>query len=212
MRLGFDIDGIVCDMAQAMVDHMNEKYGLNYDITVFYNHELGENKYVEDPKLNEEITKSMKHNVIRNNDVLLELKPYDDSIRHLHVLRKNGHEIFFITSRSKDNEEATFKWLRKNKVPFDGVYVVGRKNVVGQGGKGPVGRMLNLDFFIDDDFPNLEDMYRYKGRWRKGLALFTRPWNEWMKLEPDKYVRITDWPEIVRHIGIANRSDIIHHV
>lgn len=211
MRLGFDIDGIVADMAQAMVDHINKEFGFNYDITVFRNHELKDNVYINDEKLNKATVDSMKKNVIRNDAALLELKPYDDSIRHLHILKKTGHEIFFITSRSKDNEEATIKWLRKNKVPFDGVYVVGRAGVMGQLGKGPYGRSLNLDFFIDDDMPNLEDMYKYKSRWRKGLALFTRPWNEWMTLEADKYIRLNDWPDIIRHIGISNRSDIIHH-
>lgn len=211
MRLGFDIDGIVCDMAQALVDHINEKYGLNHDVTVFHNHELGKNKYVEDEELNKEIVSSMKKEVIRNNDVLLTLKPYDDSIRHLYTLRKNGHELFFITSRSKDNEAATIEWIRRNKVPFDGIYVVGRSGVVGQRGKGPYGRSLHLDFFIDDDIYNLEEMYKYKNRWFKGLAIFTRPWNEWMKLEIDKYVRLNDWPDIIRHIGISNRADIIHH-
>jgi uncharacterized HAD superfamily protein len=210
MRLGFDIDGIVCDMATAMIDHINNKFGLNYDINVFHNHELSNNKYVEDEALNKEIVTAMKKEIIRNDEALLELKPYDDSVRHLHILRKNGHEIFFVTSRSKDNEKATIEWLRKNKVPFDGVHVVGRAGIVGQLGKGPYGRSLHLDFFIDDDMPNLEDMYRYKNRWYKGLALFTRPWNEWMALDSDKFIRINDWPSIIRHIGVANRATRMH--
>ena len=206
MRLGFDIDGIVADMGTAMVDHINEKYDLNYTTSIFHNHALSLNKYVEDEKLNKEIVKSMQENVIRNDEALVNIKPYDDSIRHLHILKKNGHVLFFVTSRSKDNEGATIEWFRKNKIPFDGLHVVGQRGVVGQLSKGPFGRALNLDFFIDDDLPNLEEMYRFKNRWFKGLAVFTRPWNERLLLDSDKFIRLNDWPDILRHLGISSRA------
>jgi uncharacterized protein len=206
MKLGFDVDGIIADMATAMIEHMNEKYHLNHTISVFHNHALGLNKYVEDEKLNKEIVNSIQENVIRNDEALINLKPYDDAIRHLHILKKNGHVLFFVTSRSKDNEGATIEWFRKNKIPFDGLYVVGQPGVVGQLSKGPFGRALNLDFFIDDDVPNLEEMYRFKNRWFKGLALFSRPWNDWLLLDSDKFIRLNDWPDILRHMGISSRA------
>lgn len=199
MRLGFDIDGIVADMAQVMIDRVNEKFGLSLTTEAFKVHEVRNNSYVDDPDLNKEIISTMFTDVIRNDDAIKEIPLYDDAIRHLYMLQKAGHHLFFITARGKAQKDSTIDWFIKNKVPYDEIHVIGSES------KGRYGRSLNLDFFIDDDFPNLEEMYKYKQRWRKGLAIFDRPWNRKIPVDPMRYARLSDWPDVFRHIGIHNR-------
>ena len=85
--------------------------------------------------------------------------------------------------------------------------MIGRDEVNGHlnTSKGRVGRSLNLDFFMDDCSWHLADMYRYKSRWRKGLGLFTQPWNKNEVIDITKYIRFDNWKDIIRHLGIHKR-------
>lgn len=206
MKLGFDIDGITCDMGKALVKLINDEYGLNYDINVFKNHNIHINTYVEDPELNEEIAMAMHTGIIENTEAIVELEAFEEAATALRRLAKSGHTIHQITSRPKTQYKVTVDWLRKNKIPFDTLHVIGED---GKGSykvsKGQIGRALNLDFFMDDCIYHLDDMYRYKNRWRKGLALFTQPWNVDKAIDLNKYVRFDDWDQVIRHLGIHKR-------
>lgn len=208
MKLGFDIDGIVANMSKSMVDHINEKYGLNHTDEIFSSHSCNENTYVDDPELNAEVAYSMREHIIYNDAAVLAIEPYVAGAEAIRKLAKSGHDIHFITVRPKTQEIATAKWLRNNHIPFTSLHVVGKRDLADPNppiGKGRLGRSLNLDFYIDDYPRHLYDMYRYKNRWRKGVALFTRPWNVEHKLDPSKFLRFDDWDKIIRHLGIQKR-------
>ncbi len=206
MKLGFDIDGITANMALAMVTLMNEKYNLNYDVTVFKNFNIHENTYVDDPVLNEEIAMAMRSQVIENPGAVGGIEIYPDAVEALRKLSKAGHTIHHITARPQNQHDATVAWLRKHYVPFDTVHVIGKNGKDGHRvSKGQIGRSLNLDFFIDDSPRHLTDMYRYKNRWRKGLALYTRPWNINDPVNESLINRFSNWKKIIRHIGIQKR-------
>jgi uncharacterized HAD superfamily protein len=205
MKLGFDIDGITANMAKKLVEVMNEKYGLDYDETVFKDHAIHNNKYVDDPELNEEIATYIRNEVIENPEAIPTIETHKEAVLALRKLAKSGHTIHHITARPANQKVVTVDWLRDNNIPFDTVHVIGK------GGpnrmkvsKGRLGRTLNLDFYMDDCSWHLDDMYRYKNRWRKGLGLFTRPWNEG---EPLSYntLRFDDWKSVIRHLGIQKR-------
>ena len=202
MKLGFDIDGIVANMAQAMVDLINKKYDLNYTVNVFKFHELWKNKYADDEKLNRQITQDMYDEVIGNQDALLKIPPYADAVQALQTFKKNGHSLHFITARRDPSKKSTVEWFRKNKIPFDTIHVTGSTH---RPRKGMLGRTLNLDFYIDDQDEYLAEMYMYKNRWRKGLFLFTRPWNKDEVIDLSKFKRVSSWKEINRYLGIYNR-------
>lgn len=208
MKLGFDIDGITCNMGKALVELINEKYGLNHDIHVVKNHDLhsSDNLYTDDPELNEEIAMSMRTEIVENPEAIINLEAHEEAVIALRKFSKSGHTIHHITSRPNIQFDATMEWLRANKIPFNTVHVIGNS---GKGGhkvsKGGVGRFLNLDFYIDDCSYHLDDMYRYKNRWRKGLALFTQPWNENEIIDFSRYVRFDNWDQVIRHLGIHKR-------
>jgi uncharacterized HAD superfamily protein len=199
MKLGFDVDGITCNMAQSMVDLINERYNLNYGVDVFEDHNIKNNNYVDDPDTNAEIVLAMREEVIENIDGLIDLPVYEEAVEALKKLSRQ-HSIHHITSRHVDQTQATIDWLRKNYVPFDTVHVVGGTGT----GKGRLGRTLNLDFYMDDCDWHLKSMYRYKNRWRKGLGLFTRPWNANIPIDYTM-TRFDDWKSIIRHLGIQKR-------
>jgi len=205
MKLGFDIDGIVANMALTMIEHLNDTFNLNHTETVFINHRIFDNKYVDDPEENKKIAISIYDNVIHNEDTLLILKPHEEAVEAVKKLSRY-HSIHFITARSKDQHSVTVNWIRKNLIPFNTIHSVGknghRGNVVS---KGQQARALNLDFFIDDDPANLPDFYRYKNRWRKGIGLFTRPWNVNEPLDTSRFIRFNEWDEVIRHLGIHKR-------
>ena len=203
MKLGFDIDGIVADMAQSLIDHANEKYNLNHTIEIFRYHNLFKDEYTDDPDLNKEIAKSMVDNVVHNEDAILKVKAYEGAADSLLKLQRH-HSIHFITSRRKEEKGSTTQWLRDNNIPFDTFHST-VSSPPGGSIKCMLGRSLNLDFFIDDQDKHLLAMYRYKARWRKPLALYTRPWNVWMPLDESKFIRVENWTEIVRHLGIHKR-------
>lgn len=206
MKLGFDVDGIVANMPKVMVEHINDKFGLDYTENVFVCHNIFDNTYVEDQEENEKIAMSMLDEVIADKDTLLSVPVYEDAVEALRKLSKSGHSLHYITSRPKEQIKVTVDWFRLNQVPFDSIDAVGKNGKKGNlVGKGQTARTLNLDFYIDDCTDHLDDMYRYKNRWRKGVALYTRPWNVNDLLDPSRFIRFHNWKEIIRHIGIHKR-------
>lgn len=203
MKLGFDIDGIIADLPQSMVEHINKEFNLNYTQSIFVNYNIFKNKYVDDAEKNDEIALSILKNIVQNSDALLAVRVYKDGTGALRKLVKAGHSIHFITARPASKYKVTVDWVRDNKIPFNTIHTVGRDSNFES--KGKLGRSLNLDFFIDDFPHNLEEMYKYKERWRKGVALFNRPWNINTPLDGTKFNRFDSWEEIIRHLGVNKR-------
>ena len=198
MKLGFDMDGIVANMSEIMVASMNEQFGLNHSPEIFVYHDLFKNSYVGDEEIDKEIAEFLHTGVIRNKEAVLSIPPYEEAAAAIRKLSRQ-HTIHFITARGPSQLKICIKWLRKNNIPFNSVHTVGKEP------KGMTGRSLNLDFYIDDEVRHLETMYKYKNRWRKGLALFTRPWNKDAAFDGSKFLRVDDWNFITRHLGVQNR-------
>lgn len=205
MKLGFDIDGVVANTPLAMVTYINNKFDLGFTEKVFKHHDIYSNVYAEDPVENEKIASAMLKEVILNGKRMAAVKAYEDAGIAIRKLSRQ-HTIHFITSRPKSQHSVTASWLRKNQIPFNTLHSLG-SDAPGGGnvGKGRTCRALNLDFFIDDDPNNLPDLYRYKKRWRKGVALLTRPWNEDLSIDTSKFIRFDNWEEVTRHLGIHKR-------
>lgn len=203
MKLGLDIDGVVADMASDLIIKTNEKFGLNLTVDDLKRHNLFKADYTGDSELNHEIALFMVKEVVHNKAVLYDIKPHDDAVDALRSLRRAGHRFYFITARRADEYDVTINWLRRNNIPFEALYV--SPSIKGDSRKGLLGRSLNLDFYIDDQYKHIENMYRYKNRWTKGLGLFTRPWNRTEKIDGNICIRFENWQDIIRHLGIHNR-------
>ncbi len=198
MRLGFDIDEVINDLATRLVEEANAKFGTELTRDVFVHHTLTSNVYANDPTFSKRISDYMA-NLVHDLTFIVSAKPTKDALKHLKLFKKAGNTLYYITSREHGKESITADWLRKYKIPFNGVYHVGD-----YGDKGPLGRQLCLDFYLDDYEPNLEQMHRYKSRWRKGLGLLTRPWNK-TSIDGSRFVRFDNWQMVLRYLGASRR-------
>lgn len=198
MRLGFDLDEVVIDLCTVFEDHLRKEYGVDWPAGCFKEYDFKSCKFVEDEEKNKAIIDDMFF-IANNPDYQFSAEPIEDAIETLHKLRHQGHELFFITNRPKANKHKTFLWLRQRKIPFTSLHVIGHDE-----NKGAVGARLKLDMYVDDLQKHLESMLEHKSKWRKGLLLFDRPWNQG-PIDTRSYKRVHNWKEILRHAGIQNR-------
>ena len=198
MRLGFDLDEVVVDLTSEMEKHIGATYGIEWPAECFINYDFRTCVFSPDEETNRNIINDMV--VVANDpDFQINASPVEGAVEALHKLKRVGHKLFFITSRPKQNQPHTFKWLRDNDIPFDRLAVVGKSIP-----KGLFGRKYVLDMFVDDLEPHLESMLHYKKRWSKVLLLLDRPWNS-NYIDGSKFQRVFNWQEILRHVGIGNR-------
>jgi len=201
MKLGFDIDEVVCLLSEKIAEDTVTKFGTSYE-----NAKAMVDGFIKDYnfKINNvhneanEITKFFLYEAYNANTLLS--APFDKEGQYaIRQFKHSGHSIHFITSRDKKFKDLTVNWMRKNKIVFDSVDFVGHN-----GEKGIVARALNLDFFLDDLETSLESLYKYKKRWRKGLCLLDKPWNG-DYIDGSRFKRLHNWTEVKRHLGIQNR-------
>lgn len=196
MKLGFDIDEVVCDLTKYLSMYLKEQYGLKWSLDDWCKYNLSACDYsgCGNEKLNKEIAADLWQKSL-DFGFLGQCPPVDGAIKALQGFKKGGHTLHYITTRPKKKEHLTIEWLRMNNIPFDSVHHVGLG-----GEKGFIGRSLNLDFFMDDLERNLRSMLRYKQRWKKGLVLLDKPWNR-----DSHFVKLSNWNQVIRHLGIHNR-------
>lgn len=198
MRFGFDLDEVVVDLTKEIEDYLSINYGIEWPAECFIKYDFTDCHFTNNVELNNKIIEDLV--VIANDtDFQFKAEPVKNAVNVLQKLKKDGHKLYFITNRPKQNQPLTYRWLRNNKIPFDDLKFVGKQEE-----KGVWGQRFKLDMYVDDLYTHLESMYRYKKRWRKGLILFDRPWNS-HSIDSTRYTRINNWKEILRHIGVANR-------
>jgi uncharacterized HAD superfamily protein len=198
MRLGFDLDEVVVNLTDVLSEYIQNNYGLDWSPENFAQYNFKYCTFVEDEVLNKKIIDDM-FLLANDSDFQTKCEPVVGAREVLQKLKRQGHKIFFISARPKQNQPQTFKWLRQQEIPFDGLKVIGHDKV-----KGYYGMKLMLDMFVDDLEKHLDSMWRFKKRWRKGLLLYTRPWNI-KSIDGSRFTRVYDWQGILRHIGIQNR-------
>lgn len=201
MRLGFDIDEVICLLSERIAKDAMVKFDMNYeDARITVNDFIKDYNFKRNNAHNEtdEVIKFFLYEAY-NIDTLLSAPPDKEGQQAIRLFKHGGHSIHFITSRSKRFKDLTVDWMRKNKIIFDSINFVGHN-----GEKGIVARALNLDFFLDDLEASLESLHKYKKRWRKGLCLLDKPWNDGY-IDGSRFKRLRNWTEVKRHLGIQNR-------
>lgn len=146
MRIGIDIDDTITDLQDDLFTE-----ALKYDKTlrdsgVIYpeRHYIGQrfdwNEEEKEYYLGDIRWKVMNSAKIR-----------EGAIETLNILKREGHEIIFITARSdrynKNPYDSTYNWLIDNNIPFD-------KLIVSALDKGLTCEEENIDIFIDDQEKN----------------------------------------------------------
>lgn len=151
MRIGIDID-----------DTLTNTYELAFNYAEYFtiNELKKEIKFVDREKIRNRFTQTF-HNWSDEEDKAFWNKYYETIVNNVRIklfakevidkLRSEGNEIYFITARHKsdkfDIEETTKKWLEKNEIKYEKIYL----NVLN---KGEVAKDNNIDIFIDDNITN----------------------------------------------------------
>jgi len=198
MRLGFDLDEVVVNLTAEFEKYLYENYDIDWPFNCFVNYDFVKCVFHENNDINAGIVDDMLR-VANDAEFQFNAEPHDDAREVLQKLKRAGHKIYFITSRPKQNQPLTFRWLRQNDIPFDSLEVIGHSKQ-----KGVFGLKYKLDMFVDDLEKHLESMWLYKKNWRKGLILLTKPWNS-DSVDGSRFLRIDNWQDILRHVGIQNR-------
>lgn len=198
MNLGFDLDEVIAQTGKMVFSKFNERNNsdLTHEaLTSFY---FDENTFSEDEAEQEKIVNELL-DILFSDDYILDIEPYEEAVKALSTLKRQGHDIFIVTKRHTKTKDLTLEWLRAHKVPCTKLVLTGLEE------KGAAARRYKLDGFVDDLAENLIDLHKTKMRWHKGLMLMTRPWNCNDYIDTSKYTRVSNWGEVLRRIHIGNR-------
>ena len=198
MRLGFDLDEVVVDLTAELEKYIDINYGIVWPADRFIHYGFRQCKFTDDELFNKRIADDLS-NIANDPDFQYQAVPAEGAVDVLHKLKHTGHKIHLISSRPKQNQPLTFRWLRSKGIPFDSLDVIGHSEQ-----KGLYGFKHDLDMYVDDLVKHLESMLLHKKRWRKGLLLFDKPWNR-VPIDGSKFKRVDGWYDILRHVGIQNR-------
>ena len=198
MRLGFDLDEVVVDLTSEFEKYLESTYGIEWPMNCFVDYNFVKCTFHHDEEFNARIVEDMLR-AANDAEFQFQAKPLAGATEVLHKLKKSGHKLYFITSRPKQNQPYTHKWLREYDIPFDKLIVIGHEKP-----KGVWGLRYRLDMYVDDLQKHLLSMWAYKKRWRKGLLLLDKPWNDDYDTGT-RFKRVSNWYEILRHVGIQNR-------
>jgi 1-acyl-sn-glycerol-3-phosphate acyltransferase len=205
MNIAFDIDGVLTDFEWFL-----ETYGSRY-----FSRHSGQKAFrvkasasvAERFGYSEEWEKKFytrylfwyaKHYPIRENAA--------ETIREL---RQQGHKVYFITARAlaeknnvlgKWSRACLYKWLRQNRVDYDGIEFVSVNNSPAE--KCSVCRKLGIDIFVEDDAANIEQLSKICK-----VICMSADYNETVS----GGVRVLDFGEIYWYICGNTDFKILHH-
>lgn len=139
LNICIDIDGTITD-PYYWLSYANSYFNSNisesevtsYDITKVLN--ISENDYLK-------FYEKYKFKIHSKQELRTDVKY---ALNRLYEL----NNIYFITARDKSLELLTFQYLKKYKIPFDKLFVLGTHNKV------PKATELNSDIFIEDSYDN----------------------------------------------------------
>jgi uncharacterized protein len=161
LRLGIDLDGVVCDFNAGWMDLHRAEFGsdLNPEMVVTWNnlHELGGFadmgafwRWAQE--------KADRPSIFRH------LEPYPNAIETMHWLRAQGHSIVIVTAKPRWAVADTLRWIADHDVPTDEIHIRFRKYRV------------ECDVYLDDSPIVLPELVKHRPS--ASVCRMIRPWNE----------------------------------
>lgn len=139
MRIGVDIDGVICDSYPLWLQELNRHYQKN--ITAITDYEMHLLFDVPWDDMNDFFVKNVK--------TLLGLpQPVKGAKEGIESLIREGYEIIYITARTPAEKEVTLSWFRKHEIPFEHVLFTGFKSKV------DLVKQWDMKVFVEDYMKN----------------------------------------------------------
>ncbi|MFP4568157.1 MAG: 5' nucleotidase, NT5C type [Candidatus Woesearchaeota archaeon] len=190
MRVGVDLDEVLCEFVQGLIRFHNANYGTSLSYDDFFSFNFQE---VWGGSFDDMILKIKEYH---KSEFFLNARVVVGATSAIEALSKT-HDLFVITARWTSIKSETLSWLGQYfSGLFEDVFFI---NHWSQGeselSKGDICDRLDLDLFIDDYAPYAVDCFRKRedGSFRK-VILFNRPWNKNVEV-PKGVVRVSSWDE-----------------
>lgn len=180
--IAVDVDGVLYDVDTVMWRWLTNK-GYAPPTHEIRTYNMSENWGIDEGTIQEEFGSAVSAGVMfRYGD------PYPEGLDAVRRIYGAGHEVVLVTARDlpgKENQclQATIKWLRENRIPFDSLYLTREKE------------KIPFDVLVDDAPGNVE---RVTAWGKKGIILH-RPWN---RDEGEGYARGT-WMDILNTLDLV---------
>lgn len=173
MKIGVDIDGVMCDLVSEVLRIIRKKYRVSLRKNDIYKHEICEILGVtknEFFKVFEEALSKLEHPAIKD-------APY-----YINKLNKK-HKVIIITSRLERFNHITKEWLTLNKIQYNQLINIETDKHT---------KLDKLDIFVDDNLKEIILASRIK---HLKLILFDQPWNKSLNIK-NLFTRARTWKEV----------------
>lgn len=139
--IGVDIDGVLSDIAGHLVMFANQRFNCNLSVADI----VSEN--VENCS---DLSLDQLRQIFSTAAFFKTLPVVNSASESLKQLRKHGLKIVLMTDRFwyPKIQEDTVTWLKRNRIPFDSVRFVEKRN------KAEMAHELDLKLFIEDQLSN----------------------------------------------------------
>lgn len=178
MKIGVDIDNVICTTSEAVIEYLNERLPITLSLDD-----------IKEYWMEKSIPEQYRWTVglaFHDSAMWKKVKMIEGAAKGIETLYKEGDEIFFVTSTTPDNLKKKIKFLKRNlPIPEDYIdsHCISIKNK----------QLLNLSILIDDCLDNLVGERSYYS------ICFDYPWNRNIVSMPN-FVRAKDWNEILEQI------------
>ena len=180
MRFGFDIDDTLINLREHAFHIYNRKLDQSIGIEIF--RELKTVEIHEAFGL-DKVAGGQMWNSLLEEIYFTECPAFDGAIELLNKLDREGHEIYYITSRPKEYCQKTRQWVKDRGFPVhDNRFFCGMQDQE----KIDIIKQLNLDFYFDDKPAVLDTLKDIK----TNIYVKDQSYNQQVSLS-----RVKDWTE-----------------
>jgi uncharacterized protein len=144
MKFGFDIDDTLINLREHAFHLYNKKMEQHIPLAVF--HQLERVEIHEPFGLTDEQGREL-WNMSLDEIYYTTCPPFPHAVELLQELERDGHMIYYITSRPKEHGERTKVWMKDRGFPVkDAQFFYGMKDEE----KITIIKKLALDYYVDD--------------------------------------------------------------
>jgi len=179
--LCIDIDGVVADSVNLMWKYFKDYFDVEPDMS---------KRTMEDAfnVTSDEINRVWKFYA---KQIYGECSVVPGALRALQDLYQI-FDIVLVTARFEKDKKITKKWLKREHIPYDSLYLVGREKH-----KSDLSLVKKCKYFIEDDILNAMDLAK------NGVNVFLFRSN----IEFQNIICVRNWNEIVKTILVKEKLD-----
>jgi uncharacterized protein len=189
MKFGFDIDDTLINLREHAFHLYNQKMNQHIPLAVF--HQLERVEIHEPFGLTDEQGRDM-WNMSLDEIYYTTCPPFPNAVELLQELERDGHEIYYITSRPKSHGERTKVWMKNLGFPVnDAQFFYGMKDEE----KITIIKELELDYYVDDKPDVLNTLLKET---KTKVLVKNQSYNQHVQLP--RISELSEIKEIIRHV------------